>query len=171
MIRVAVDALGGDRGAEEIVAGALDAASDEIRPIIYGPPGLDTHGLELIETDRIALRMDEKPAAAVRAKPGSSIVRAVAAVGADAADAVVSAGSTGAVLAASLLHIRRLPGIYRPGIAVVIPARRGPVVLIDAGANADARPEHLVQFAADGIRLRAGDAGRPGAVGTTPLDR
>ena len=63
------------------------------------------------------------------------------------ADAVVSAGSTGAMLAASLLHIRRLPGVHRPGIAVVIPARRGPSVLIDAGANADARPEHLLQFA------------------------
>jgi phosphate acyltransferase len=58
----------------------------------------------------------------------------------------VSAGSTGAMLAASLLHIRRQPGAFRPAIAVVIPARRGPSVLIDAGANADARPEHLVQF-------------------------
>jgi glycerol-3-phosphate acyltransferase PlsX len=62
------------------------------------------------------------------------------------ADAVVSAGNTGAMLAASLLHIRRLPGVHRPGIAVVIPTLRGPSVLIDAGANADARPEHLIQF-------------------------
>ena len=63
------------------------------------------------------------------------------------ADVVVSAGNTGAMLAASLLHIRRLPGVHRPGIAVVIPTKRGPTVLIDAGANADARPEHLLQFA------------------------
>ncbi len=63
------------------------------------------------------------------------------------ADVVVSAGSTGAMLAASLLHIRRLEGVHRPGIAVVLPARSGPSVLIDAGANADARPEHLLQFA------------------------
>jgi glycerol-3-phosphate acyltransferase PlsX len=63
------------------------------------------------------------------------------------ADAVVSAGNTGAMLAASLLHIRRLPSVFRPAIAVVLPARLRPSVLIDAGANADARPEHLLQFA------------------------
>jgi glycerol-3-phosphate acyltransferase PlsX len=74
-------------------------------------------------------------------------VRAVRAVADGEADAVVSAGSTGAMLAASLLHIRRLPGVLRPGIAVVLPSRRGPSVLIDSGANADARPEHLLQFA------------------------
>ena len=72
-------------------------------------------------------------------------------VAAGEVDAVVSAGSTGAMLAASLLHIRRLPGVRRPAIAVVIPARRGPTVLIDAGANADARPEDLVQFAHMGV--------------------
>jgi glycerol-3-phosphate acyltransferase PlsX len=91
--------------------------------------------------------MHEKPAEAVRAKPDSSLVRAVRAVGDGEADAVVSAGNTGAMLAASLLHVRRLPGVRRPGIAIVIPGRSGPTVLIDAGANADARPEHLVQFA------------------------
>jgi len=74
-------------------------------------------------------------------------VRGVRAVADGDAQAVVSAGSTGAMLAASLLHLRRLPGVLRPGIAVVLPARRGPSVLIDAGANADARPEHLLQFA------------------------
>src|SRR5204863_3180419 len=63
------------------------------------------------------------------------------------ADAVISAGNTGAMLAAGLLHIRRLRGVNRPGIAVVLPSRRGPSVLIDAGANAEARPEHLLQFA------------------------
>ena len=87
------------------------------------------------------------PVEAVRAKPDSSLVRAVRAVADGEADAVVSAGNTGATLAASLLHIRRLPGVHRPAIAVVIPTKRGPTVLIDAGANADARPEHLVQFA------------------------
>jgi glycerol-3-phosphate acyltransferase PlsX len=71
----------------------------------------------------------------------------VRAVAAGDADAVVSAGNTGAMLAAGLLHLRRLPGVMRPAIAVPIPAREGPSVLLDAGANADARPEHLVQFA------------------------
>jgi glycerol-3-phosphate acyltransferase PlsX len=150
VIRVSVDALGGDRAPEEIVAGALLAATDTIKPILYGPSGLNTGGLELVETDGV-VEMHEKPADVVRAKPDSSLVRAVRAVGDGDADVVVSAGSTGALLAASLLHIRRLPGVLRPAIAVMIPARRGPTVLIDGGANADARPEHLVQFAHMGV--------------------
>jgi glycerol-3-phosphate acyltransferase PlsX len=146
MIRVAVDAMGGDDAPGEIVAGAARAASAEVRPILFGPAGLDTLGLELVEAAD-TIEMDEHPVEAVRAKPGSSLVSAVRAVAAGEADTVVSAGSTGAMLAASLLHIRRLPGVHRPGIAVVLPARRGPSVLIDSGANADARPEHLLQFA------------------------
>ena len=152
MIRVAVDALGGDRSPEEIVAGAAAAASSEIEPILFGPPGIDTLGLRLTETSG-TIEMDEHPVEAVRAKPDSSLVRAVRAVADGDADAVVSAGSTGAMLAASLLHIRRLPGVFRPAIAVVIPARAGPTVLIDAGANADARPEYLLQFGRMGAIL------------------
>jgi glycerol-3-phosphate acyltransferase PlsX len=144
-IRVAVDALGGDRAPDEIVAGAAAAASAGIQPVLYGPPSLDTLGLPLVETSE-AIEMDDKAVEAVRAKADSSLVRAVRAVAEGDADAVISAGNTGAMLAAALLHIRRLPGVHRPGIAVVIPTLRGPAVLIDAGANADARPEHLVQF-------------------------
>jgi glycerol-3-phosphate acyltransferase PlsX len=146
MIRVAVDAMGGDRGPEEVVAGAVDAASDTVQPVIVGLAGLDTRGLELIEASDV-IAMDEKPTEAVRAKPGSSLVVACRVVGDGRADAVVSAGNTGAMLAASLLEIRRIPGVRRPAIAVTIPARRGPSVLLDSGANADARPEDLVQFA------------------------
>jgi glycerol-3-phosphate acyltransferase PlsX len=146
VIRVAVDALGGDRAPEEIVAGALDAAKDGIQPVLYGPAGLDAGGLALVETTQ-TLGMHEKPADAVRAKPDSSLVRAVRAVADGDADVVVSAGNTGAMLAAGLLVLRRLPGVMRPAIAVPIPARRGASVLLDAGANADARPEHLFQFA------------------------
>src|SRR6266566_7402161 len=146
MIRVAVDAMGGDRGPEEIVAGAVDAASDTVRPVIVGAAGLDTHGLELIEAADV-IAMDEKPTDAVRTKPNSSLVVACRAVGEGRADAVVSAGNTGAMLAASLLEIRRIPGVRRPAIAVTIPARRGASVLLDSGANADARPEDLLQFA------------------------
>jgi phosphate acyltransferase len=145
MIRVAVDALGGDRAPDEVVAGAADAASSELQPILYGPPGIETRGLPLVETIG-AIGMDDSPVDAVRGKPDSSLVRAVRAVADGDADTVVSAGSTGAMLAASLLHIRRLPGVHRPAIGVVLPGRQGPTVLIDAGANADARPEHLVQF-------------------------
>jgi len=144
--RIAVDALGGDRGSAEVVAGALEAAKDGIEVVLFGPADLDGHGLELVvATEEIG--MHEKPADAVRSKPDSSLVAANRAVGAGEADAVVSAGNTGAMLAAGLLHIRRLRGVMRPGIAVVIPARSRASVLIDAGANADARAEHLVQFA------------------------
>ena len=146
MIRVAVDAMGADRGPEEIVAGAVAAASDAVEPIIVGPAGLDTSGLQLLEApDTIA--MDEKPSDAVRSKPNSSLVVACRSVAEGKADAVVSAGNTGAMLAAGLLELRRIPGVRRPAIAVTIPARRGPSVLLDSGANADARPEDLVQFA------------------------
>ncbi|HEX3267248.1 MAG TPA: phosphate acyltransferase PlsX [Gaiellaceae bacterium] len=146
MTRVAVDAMGGDRAPEEVVAGALEAAGDGIEPILFGPVGLETGGLELVATTHV-IGMDEKPAEAVRGKPDSSLVAACHAVGDGNADAVVSAGNTGAMLAACFLELRRLPGVARPAIAVVIPAQRGPSVLIDAGANADARPEHLLQFA------------------------
>ena len=146
MPKIAVDAMGGDRGPAEIVAGALEARGDGIEPILFGRAGLETHGLELRETSE-EIGMHEKPAEAVRAKPGSSLVASVRAVAAGEADAVVSAGNTGAMLAAGLLELRRLPGVLRPAIAVPIPSKRGPSVLIDAGANADARPDHLLQFA------------------------
>jgi len=143
--RIAVDALGGDRAPTEVVAGAALAAADGIDVVLVGPSGLDTHGLELIHAPD-AIAMDEKPAEAVRAKPEASLVVTCRAVAEGRADAAVSAGNTGAMLAAGLLHLRRLPGVLRPAIAVPIPAANGPSVLLDSGANADARPEHLVQF-------------------------
>jgi phosphate acyltransferase len=145
-VRVAVDAMGGDRGPDEVIAGALEAASAGIVPIVYGPSGLDTRGLEHVVAEQV-IEMGEKPAEAVRAKPDSSLVGACRSIAAGTADAVLSAGNTGAMLAAGLLEIRRLPGVMRPAIAVPIPARDGPSVLLDCGANADARPEHLLQFA------------------------
>jgi glycerol-3-phosphate acyltransferase PlsX len=146
MTRVAVDALGGDRAPDEVILGALDAAESGVEITLYGPAGLETGGLPLVETTEV-IEMAEKPAEAVRAKPDSSLVAAVRGVAEGDADAVVSAGNTGAMLAAGLLRLRRLPGVMRPAIAVPIPARDGPSVLLDAGANADARPEHLLQFA------------------------
>jgi phosphate acyltransferase len=144
--RIAVDAMGGDRAPDEIVAGAQLAAQHGVRPILVGPPGLDTGGLALIEATQ-TIAMDEKPADAIRGKPDSSLVVACRAAGDGRADAVVSAGNTGAMLAAGLVHMRRLPGVIRPAIAVPIPTRRGPSVLLDSGANADARAEQLLQFA------------------------
>ena len=149
MPRIAVDAMGGDRGPAEIVAGALTARTDTLTPILYGDPSVDSRGLELVATDGV-VGMHDKPADVVRAKPNSSLVASVRAVQEGNADAVVSAGNTGAMLAAGLLELRRIPGVMRPAIAVPIPAKNGPSVLLDAGANADARPEHLVQFATMG---------------------
>ncbi|HWE80493.1 MAG TPA: phosphate acyltransferase PlsX [Gaiellaceae bacterium] len=149
MQRVAVDAMGGDRAPDEIVAGALEAAAAGIGVVLHGPEGLDTGGLELVVAPDL-IGMADKPAEAVRSKPDSSLVSAIRAVADGNADAVVSAGNTGAMLAAGLLHLRRLPGVIRPAIAVPIPTRGGPSLLIDGGANADARPEHLLQFAVMG---------------------
>ncbi len=147
-IRVAVDAMGGDRAPEEIVAGALVAASDSVEPVLFGRHDeLEpiAEGLEIVHADDI-VAMDEKPSDAAREKRESSMFAACRAVGEGDAQAVVSAGNTGAMLAAGLLEIRRLPDVHRPAIAVPLPSIGGTSVLIDAGANADARPEHLVQF-------------------------
>ena len=146
MARVAVDALGGDNAPDEVILGALDAAADGVEVTLFGPEGLDTKGLPLVVTTE-TIEMADKPADAVRAKPDSSLVAAVRSVAEGTTDAIVSAGNTGAVLAAGMIHLRRLPGVMRPAIAVPIPARDGPSVLLDAGANADARAEHLLQFA------------------------
>ena len=147
-IRVAVDAMGGDRAPEEIVAGAVAAASDSVEPVLFGRHDeLEpiAEGLEIVHADDI-VAMDEKPSDAAREKRASSMFAACRAVGEGDAQAVVSAGNTGAMLAAGLLEVRRLPDVHRPAIAVPLPSIGGTSVLIDAGANADARPEHLVQF-------------------------
>ena len=147
-VRVAVDAMGGDRAPEEIVAGALAAASDSVEPVLFGRHDElqpIAEGLEIVHADEI-VAMDDKPSDAAREKRESSMFAACRAVGEGDAQAVVSAGNTGAMLAAGLLEVRRLPDVHRPAIAVPLPSIGGTSVLIDAGANADARPEHLVQF-------------------------
>jgi glycerol-3-phosphate acyltransferase PlsX len=147
--RVAVDAMGGDRAPEEIVAGALEAASTTVEPVLFGRrEALEplARGLEIVDVPDV-VAMDEKPSDAARDKRSSSMFAACRAVGEGQAGAVVSAGNTGAMLAAGLLEIRRLPDVHRPAIAVPLPAIGGTSVLIDSGANADARPEHLLQFA------------------------
>jgi glycerol-3-phosphate acyltransferase PlsX len=147
-IRVAVDAMGGDRAPEEVVAGALAAASNSVEPVLFGRREVLAplaEGLEIVHADDI-VAMDEKPSDVAREKRESSMFAACRAVGEGDAQAVVSAGNTGAMLAAGLLEVRRLPDVHRPAIAVPLPSIGGTSVLIDAGANADARPEHLVQF-------------------------
>jgi glycerol-3-phosphate acyltransferase PlsX len=140
--------MGGDRAPQEIVAGALAARTERIEPVLFGsvegllPLASD---LEVVDAPTV-VEMDEKPADAARTKRDSSMFAACRAVAEGRADAALSAGNTGALLAAALLENRRLADVHRPAIAVPIPSFKGPSVLIDAGANADARPEHLVQF-------------------------
>ena len=148
-VRVAVDAMGGDRAPDEIIAGARAARTDGIEPILFGSKEVVqplARDLEVVHAPQV-VGMHEKPADAAREKRDSSLFAACRAVGRGEADVVVSAGNTGAMLAAGLLEIGRLPEVRRPAIAAPLPARRGPSILIDAGANADARPEHLLQFA------------------------
>ena len=155
--------MGGDRAPGEIVAGALEAASDEIQPVLFGRRDVVeplAGGLEVVHAPDV-VAMDEKPADAAREKRESSLFAACRALAEGRADAAVSAGNTGALLAAALLEVRRLPPVHRPAIAVALPAFSGPSVLIDAGANADARPEHLLQFGHMGAVFAEEILGRP----------
>ena len=126
---VALDRNGADGGPDLVAEGAR----------LAGTP------VELFGGEEIT--NDEDPAFAVRSKPDASVVKAARAVGAGEADALVSAGSTGALLAASLFHVKRIRGVHRPAIAVLLPLPGKPVLLLDAGANVEVRPEYLVQFA------------------------
>jgi len=148
---VAVDAMGGDRAPDEIVAGARRAAEELGIPVVLvGPTDgrlRDTGDLEVIPAGEV-IGMEEDPAQSVRTKKDSSLVRAAEAVRDGRACAMVSAGNTGATMASALFRMGRLPGVARPAIAALIPPIFGrPAILVDAGANSDCRPEWLVQFA------------------------
>lgn len=161
-MRIAVDSMGGDYAPQEIVAGAVEAAeklSQVSRIFLVGESKAVEHELEKHSSvsDKIEIRhaseaiaMDETPALAVRQKKDSSIGRAVDLVKNGEADAVVSAGNTGAVVVAAILKLRALEGIERPAIAAVMPTQARPFVLIDAGANIDCNAKLLTQFAVMG---------------------
>ena len=151
---VAVDAMGGDLSPGEIVAGAKRAAEElGIEVVLVGPPDLvgDTLGLPLIACTEV-IGMDEDPAGGVRRKKDSSLVRSAELVRDGAACAMVSAGNTGATMASALLRMGRLPGVIRPAIATPIPdpQKPHPTLLLDSGANAEASPAMLQQFAQKG---------------------
>jgi phosphate acyltransferase len=160
-MRIAVDAMGGDHAPREIVRGAMDYAatsSDEV--ILVGDvPRLERevtdYGRRLPATIRLVdapetVEMSEHPATAIRAKRRSSIVVATDMVRDGDADAVVSAGSTGATMAAAVFRLGRIEGIDRPALPAHLVTPTGPVMLLDVGANVDSDPENLVQFAAMG---------------------
>src|SRR4051812_23271961 len=163
-VTVAVDGMGGDHAPVDIVAGAREAASGGVRVLVTGireqlePELQGVDGVEVVDAADVIGSSDE-PAAAVRAKPDSSMVAACRLVRDGSAEAVVSAGPTGAMLASSLLHIGRIRGIARPGIAAPLPADGGPLILIDAGATVDARAEHLLQWGLMGSEFMRGVMG------------
>ena len=158
-MKIALDAMGGDFGPPNLVAGAALALREyphisklflvgdtaqieaELRKL-----GCNDSRIEVVHSTQV-VDMSDRAWSAVRRKKDSSVSRAVDLVKHGQANAIVSAGHTGAAVAASMVKLRTLPGIYRPGIAAVLPTETNVFVLMDAGANIDARPEHLVQYA------------------------
>ena len=152
---IAVDANGADLGPAEVAAGATIAAQQGVRVLLFGPAaelGDAGPGIEVIDAP-MSIAKHANPAASVHAHPEASIARAAMAVAHGDADALVSGGSTGAALAASLFKIKRDRGIVRPALAALVPVPGAPVTLVDVGANTEVRAEHLVQFAFMGSAL------------------
>ena len=153
-MRIAVDALGGDNAPQEIVAGALAAARrlPGVEILLVGEPGAVEPLLERapgnvsLRPSGGAVRMDEEPAAALRSRPDASVAVAARLVRSGEADALFSAGNTGAAVAASLLYIGRIGGCRRPAIATVLPFSH-PTLLLDVGATVSCRAQDLLNFA------------------------
>lgn len=161
-MRLALDVMGGDHAPDAILKGAIDGLahlSPDDRLVLVGDQAVVQEILRekgvsdprlLVEHAAEVIGMHEPPAMAVRTKRESSIVR-MAQLGSEKAqhrcDVVLSAGNTGACVAAAIMHMKRLPHVHRPGIAVTFPAFHGPVVMIDAGANPEPQPVHLWQYA------------------------
>ena len=157
-MRIAVDAMGGDHAPDEIIAGALEvlpqlAQDDQI--LLVGPQEVLERKLASASYDQARLSivdapdvigMDEKPVDSLRKKPRSSIGVLAKLAKLDRADAVISAGNTGACVAAFQMRMRTLPGVVRPGIAVVFPTLTGPVTICDVGANIACKPINLYQY-------------------------
>lgn len=158
LMRIALDAMGGDRAPGANISGAIQAAevcSEEL--ILVGDEERikeelkkrDCRELRLsIEPSTQVVEMHESPSSAIRRKPDSSIVKAVLLIKEGKAEVMVSPGNTGAVVAAAKIYLRTLPGVERPAIAAPMPTAPGGVsLLLDVGANVDCKPRHLVQFA------------------------
>lgn len=153
-LTVAVDATGADQGPAAVAHGAVQAARAGVQSVLFGPaaelqPVVDAAGLtgvEVVDAPR-SIAKDPDPARAIRQVPDASIMQAVQAVADGRAQAFVAAGATGAALAAGMAILGRAEGIRRPAIAAPIPLPGAEVVLLDVGANASVRPEHLEQFA------------------------
>ena len=161
MIRIAVDAMGGDHAPSAVVGGAVAAARHlAVQIALVGPaallevalashPDWRQFGIEIIEAPDV-IAMSDPPAATLRRKPQASIRVAADLVAQEAAGALVSAGHTGATVIAAYGAFGTIPGVDRPALAAAIPTRARPAVLVDAGANVECRPYHLLQFAVMG---------------------
>lgn len=157
-MKIAVDAMGGDYAPEEIVLGAVEAVKaydfdvvlvgDEkkIRGVLSKYGAKESDRLSIVHASEV-IEMGEHPAQAIRRKKDASIVVATRLVKDGLCDAVVAAGSTGAVVTAALFGLGRIKGIERPCIATPIPSKKGITVLLDSGANANSKPKHLVEGA------------------------
>jgi glycerol-3-phosphate acyltransferase PlsX len=151
-VTVAFDALGAEAGIDAVSEGIAMAAADGIGVRVFGPAsalsGLGSGIVEVIDTTEL-IGNDEEPVRAVRSRPEASIVRAAADVAEGRSDALASPGSTGATMTAALFALKRIRSVQRPALAVEIPApgRERPLLMLDVGANSDARASHLVQFA------------------------
>jgi glycerol-3-phosphate acyltransferase PlsX len=158
-MRIGLDVMGGDYAPREIVRGAVRGLSylgPDDHLVLYGAqPVIEREAAEAglndprvsIEHCTEVIEMDDSPVEAVRQKRDSSIMRMAAAAGKKQLDAIISAGNTGAFVAAGQLRIRLIEGVSRPGIAVVIPTFHGPVVVCDVGANVAPKPHHLHEYA------------------------
>ena len=152
MARVALDAMGGDHAPDEIIAGGVAAAEAGYDVVLVGEPSVVAGCLDALGSDLPVvaagqvIEMAEDPARAIREKTDSSIAVAARLVKTGEADAMVSAGSTGATLAAATVILRRAPGVLRPVVASIFPTPGSHTVVLDSGANPDCKPEHLVQF-------------------------
>src|SRR6185369_12472046 len=158
MIRIAIDAMGGDHAPGHIVDGALAAARHfDLGVTLVGPAaalegelarhsGADRERVRIVDADAV-VGMSESPASALRRKPTASIKVAAETVARGEAAALFSAGHTGATVMAAHRAFGMLPGVDRPALAVTIPTRRRPAVLLDVGASVECRPQHLLQFA------------------------
>lgn len=159
MARIALDAMGGDHAPTETVAGAVAASGEGAEIILVGESSLlevelARWGADLpIVHAPDVIGMGEDPARALRDKPNSSVVTCARLVASGEADGFVSAGSTGAAMAAAAIVVGRIPGVLRPTIASVFPTPGSPTVVLDSGANPEVKPEHLVQFAVMGSAL------------------
>ncbi len=151
MLPIALDAMGGDRAPQEIVAGARIASEELGIPVLLvgrSDEMGDIGGLDVLEASEV-IAMDADPASSVRTMKDSSLVRCAQAVRDGKASAMVSAGNTGATMASALLRMGRIKGVSRPAIAlpIPVPGAANPTILLDAGANSECQAEWLVQFA------------------------